>query len=98
MNTWPEHVLDRWSDFLKRDHIIGYVARTDRYGDTRIVGRPSEINLLALKRYFEEPSLTADDLYEEFIAKNYGEEALEYLQAAFENSFDYEIGRASCRE
>lgn len=89
MNTWPEHVLDRWSDFLKRDHIIGYVARTDRYGDTRIVGRPSEINLLALKRYFEEPSLTADDLYEEFITKNYGEEALEYLQAAFENSFDY---------
>lgn len=89
MNTWPEYVLSRWSDFLERDNIIGYVARTDRYGDTRIVGRPSEINLLALKRYFEEPTITADDLYREFITEHYGEDAREYVQQAFENSFDY---------
>ncbi|MFH5830916.1 hypothetical protein [Halalkalibaculum sp. DA384] len=87
-NTWPGHILYRWSDLLERDHIIGYVARTDRYGDTRIVGRPTEINLWALKRYFEDQSLTADDIYEEFIFMRYGEEAYPHIRAAFENAFD----------
>ncbi|SCD21302.1 hypothetical protein PSM36_2501 [Proteiniphilum saccharofermentans] len=87
-NTWPEHILDRWSDFLNRDHIIGYTARTDRYGDTRIVGRPSEINLYALKRYLEDRSLTSDDIYDEFITLTYNEEALPFIKNAFKNSFD----------
>ena len=47
-NTWPQHILERAKDLLRRPHVTGYVARTDRYGLTRIVGRPSEINLLAL--------------------------------------------------
>lgn len=87
-NTWPEHILERWSDFLKRDHIIGYVARTDRYGNTRILGRPSEINLLALKRYFEDRTVTADIVYKEFITANYGEEAAPHVRMAFENAFE----------
>lgn len=87
-NTWPEHILDRWSDFLNRDHIIGYTARTDRYGDTRIVGRPSEINLYALKRYLEDRSVTADDIYDEFITLTYNEKALPFIKNAFKNSFD----------
>ena len=87
-NTWPQYILGRWSDFLSREHVIGYTARTDRYGDTRAVGRPSEINLLALKRYMEDRSLDADDIYDEFIVSTYGQEALPYLKAAFENAFD----------
>jgi len=87
-NTWPEYVLDRWSDFLERDHIIGYVARTDRYGDTRIVGRPSEINLLVLQRYFEDRSVTADDIYESFIVDRYGRAAYPLVKAAFQNAYD----------
>lgn len=87
-NTWPEYILHRWRDFLQRDHVIGYVARTDRYGDTRIIGRPSEINLWALKRYFEDQSLTADDMYRAFIVSEYGKEALPHLKAAFGNSFE----------
>ncbi|MCH8474036.1 MAG: hypothetical protein LAT55_02285 [Opitutales bacterium] len=87
-NTWPQYILDRWSDFLERDHIIGYVARTDRYGDTRIVGRSAEINLWALKRYFEDRSVTADDIYREFITQRFGEEAYADLRPAFEKAFD----------
>ncbi len=87
-NTWPEYMLNRWSDFLQRDHIIGYTARTDRFGDTRIVGRPSEINLYALKRYLEDQSLSAEDIYDEFISENYNNDALPYIKAAFKNAFD----------
>ena len=43
-NTWPEHILQRAKDLLRRPHVTGYVARTNRYGLTRIIGRPSEIN------------------------------------------------------
>ena len=87
-NTWPEHILDRWNDFLERDHIIGYVARTDRYGNTRILGRPSEINLHALKRYYEDQTVIADDIYREFITNIYSDQAYPHVRAAFENSFD----------
>src|SRR5690606_6566207 len=53
--TWPQYVLDRGADLLQRPYVIGYTARTDRYGDTRLIGRPGEINLYALKRVAEEP-------------------------------------------
>jgi hypothetical protein len=87
-NTWPAHILERWIDFLGRDHIIGYVARTDRYGTTRIIGRPSEINLYALKRYYEDRSTTVDDIYTEFLSERYSTEAIPYIRSAFENAYD----------
>jgi hypothetical protein len=87
-NTWPQYIFRRWSDFLNRDHVIGYTARTDRYGDTRIIGRPAEINLYALRRLQEDKSLTVNDIWCEFIRKRYGEKAFPLLQKAFENSFD----------
>ena len=88
VNTWPQHILDRCRSLLHRRHVIGYTARTDRYGNTRIIGRPSEINLLALKRYFEDRSVTAEKIYDEFIASRYGAGALPYIKAAFKNAFD----------
>ena len=87
-NTWPEYILGRWSDLSKRPHVNGYVARTDRYGATRLIGRPSEINLYALKRYTEDPSVTADQIYDEFISRRYGKEALPHVKKAFANAFD----------
>jgi hypothetical protein len=87
-DTWPEYVLGRWEDFLRRPHVIGYTARTDRYGSTRAVGRAGEIDLYALKRGMEEPSITADRVYDEFITARYGEAALPYVKAAFRNAFD----------
>lgn len=87
-NTWPEHILERANDLLRRPHVTGYVARTDRYGLTRIVGRPSEINLLALKRVSENPNVTAEAVYDEFITARYGRAALPHVKAAFKTAFD----------
>jgi hypothetical protein len=87
-NTWPQYMLRRWNDFLDRDHIIGYTARTDRYGTTRMIGRPNEINLLALKRRFEDSTVDADLIYKEFITARYGEKAYPHLRPAFENAHD----------
>jgi hypothetical protein len=68
--------------------VIGYVARTDRYGRTRVIGRPSEINLLALTRHANDAEVTAESIYDEFITTRYGSGALAMVKAAFRNAFD----------
>ncbi|MCC5805318.1 MAG: hypothetical protein JJU00_03215 [Opitutales bacterium] len=101
-NTWPEYMLRRWSDYLRRGDIIGYTARTDRYGGTRIIDRPSEINLFALRRFFEDRSVDAGQVYREFIAERYGETAVPCLREAFANAFGivssvfYTLGTHTC--
>jgi hypothetical protein len=87
-NTWPQYILGRWKDLGVRPHVVGYVARTDRYGDTRMVGRPSEVNLWALKRGFEDRSVTPEQVYDEFITTRYGKDALPEVKAAMKNAFD----------
>ncbi len=88
LNTFPEVFLNRFADYLRRDHIVGYVARTDRYGTTQIVDRPAEIHLKALSMYFEDRSTIPDDIYRKFITERYGDRAYPMLRAAFENSLD----------
>ena len=87
-NTWPEYVIDRWSDFMSKKNVIGYVARTDRFATTSVIGRPSEILLHALKRYNEDTTVTADLIYDEFITREYGKEALPWVKPAFKAAFD----------
>jgi hypothetical protein len=86
--TWPEYILRRWRDFARRPHIIGYTARTDRYGDTHLVGRPEEIDLLALHDGALDPNTTAEQIYDKFITARYGSAALGPVKAAFKNAFD----------
>ena len=92
LNTWPQYILDRARDYRQRDHIVGYVARVDRFGKTQIIGRPSEINLWALKRVHEDLDVTVDQVYQEFISSRYSPQAVPYLQAAFRNAFDIVTG------
>ena len=87
-NTWPQYVLGRWRDLGSRPRVSGYVARTDRYGDTRMVGRPNEVNLWALKRGAEDRNVTAEQVYDEFIAARYGKAALPEVKGAMKNAFD----------
>lgn len=87
-NTYPEYIIRRWSDLIKRPHVIGYVARTDRYRDTRLVGTPNEILLYALKRYTEDQTVSPEDIYNEFITEKYGQKALKYLKPAFKMAYD----------
>ena len=86
-NTWPEYIQRRWCDYLKRPNVIGYVARTDRYGDTQIIGTSNEIQLYALKRITEQPDVTTDALYDEFLSKKYGMQALPHLKTAFKCAY-----------
>lgn len=87
-NTWPEHVLRRWKDLQARRHVIGYVARTDRFGNTSAIGRPSEILLYALKRCSEDSAITAEEVYNEFITAHYGPRALPWIKSAFRSAYD----------
>ncbi|MFW5726822.1 MAG: hypothetical protein ACOCW4_03050, partial [bacterium] len=47
MNTFVNTALARWKYYLQQPNVIGYVARTDRFGETTAIGRPHEVNLLA---------------------------------------------------
>jgi len=87
-NTWPSYIIKRWSELIKRPNIIGYVARTDRYGNTRLIGTPNEILLYTLKRFSEDQHVTADKIYDEFITEKYGKKALPFLKHAFNLAFD----------
>jgi hypothetical protein len=87
-NTWPGYIIKRWSELIERPYIIGYVARTDRYGDTHIVGTPNEILLYTLKRYTEDQHVTSDMVYDEFITLKYGAGAIKYLKPAFGKALD----------
>ncbi|MFB6273695.1 MAG: hypothetical protein ABEL51_12450 [Salinibacter sp.] len=89
LNTFPEVFLDRAAALHKRDHVAGYVARMDRYGDTHIVNRPTEINAKAIDMYFKNPTTTSvSDVYEAFIKDRYGEDAYPMLNNAFRNGRD----------
>ncbi|WP_233426957.1 hypothetical protein [Parabacteroides johnsonii] len=87
-NTWPNYVGRRWSDFMNRPNVVGYVARTDRYGTTKVVGTPNEILLYTLKRLSEYPELDIDLIYDEYISSRYGEKALIPLKNAFKKAYD----------
>lgn len=87
-NTWPEYIIKRWSNLIRRANVIGYAARTDRYGDTHLIGTPNEILLYTLKRFTEDNSITADKIYDEFISQKYGKEAIPFLKPAFGMAFN----------
>ena len=82
-----DHVR-RWRELSHRPNVIGFSARTDLFLESRLVGRPGEINLYALKRAGEDPNLTSEEIYDEFITAHYGAAAVPEVKAAFKNSFD----------
>lgn len=87
-STWPEYVLGRARDLLRRPHVIGYTARTDRYGGTRLIGRPAEVDLYALARFVRDPRVTPDQVTTDFITSHYGAAAVPFVSRAFRNAFD----------
>jgi hypothetical protein len=88
-NTWVEDTVARWQRLSKMPNVIGYSARTDRFMESRLIGQPGEICLLALQRVSDNPNVTADEVYDEFITKKYGKKALPHVKAAFKNSWDF---------
>lgn len=87
-NTWPEYTMKRWGSYINCANVAGYVARTDRYGDTSILGTANEIQLYALKRMTEEQFVSTIQVYNEFITSKYGEDALIPIRKAFQKAYD----------
>ncbi|MFH5885412.1 hypothetical protein ACG2F4_13960 [Halalkalibaculum sp. DA3122] len=86
--TFAEHIRDRWSYFLNQSNVVGYVARTDRFGTTQILNRTSELNLYTLHALQQNPDLDLDRIYEEFITQNYGKKAVPPLKLVFQKAED----------
>ena len=93
-NTFVEKMSERWRYYQQFDNVIGYVARTDRYGDTKIINRPSEIQLYAFDALNKNPEISDEEIYDEFIGAVYGIDAIPYLKPAFQNAYD--IVTSSC--
>ena len=74
--------------------LTGYTARVSRSGD-KIFGTPSEVNLLALARILDDPTLPAEAVTAEFVQRRYGVDPAsaegQWLAQAIELSFD--VGR-----
>ncbi|HEX5171516.1 MAG TPA: hypothetical protein VFW11_20200 [Cyclobacteriaceae bacterium] len=87
-NTFVEKTAERWRYYQHYPQIIGYVARTDRYGTTKIIDRPSEILLHTLHALSQDPDINDQQIYDDFISKEYGKEALPHLKSAFSKSYD----------
>ncbi len=87
-NTFVGEKAARWRYYMKQENVIGYVARTSRMGTTSIIDEPSEILLYTLHRLTEEPGISDDQIYDEFIRSRYNEQALPYIKSAFKKSFD----------
>jgi len=87
-NTWVNDLVRRYRDLNSRPHVIGYTVRTDRLGESRVLGKPGEINLYTLKRASEDRQVTAEQIYDEFITAHYGAAALPDVKAAFKDSAD----------
>lgn len=87
-NTFTQLILGRWKYYMKLDNVIGYVARTDRYGTTKIIDRPSEILLHALNRAIEDTTITEDQVCDEFIAEKYGKGSIPFVKPAFKAAID----------
>lgn len=85
-SIFPEIHLKRWKYYQSLPNVTGYVARTDRFKKSAVLGRPSEINLFALHEANQDSSVTADEIYTRFIEKQYGKKALPYLRPAFKNA------------
>jgi hypothetical protein len=86
--AWPEEHMGRWRYYERLRNVIGYVARTDRYADSTIVGTPTELNLYALARAVQSRRVSPRQVYWEFAVRTYGWRAAPHVTAALSNSYE----------
>lgn len=85
-SIFPEVHANRWEYYKSLPNVIGFSIRTDRYGTTTIIDRPSEINLFAIHSLTSDPSIGMEKIYDNFILDNYGEEVLVPVKQIFKNA------------
>jgi len=82
----PEYFEYRWRYALSQPGVAGYNARIDHEGYDAVY-TPNEINLYTLYRLTEDPNITAEDIWDEWTKKRYGEKAAKYVKQALQPSF-----------
>ncbi|MQT00832.1 hypothetical protein FF041_11550, partial [Streptomyces jumonjinensis] len=87
-NAFTEDQVDRMRYYQRQPQVIGYVARTDRYKESRILGTPTEINLYALARADRDRRVRPEALYREFAARVYGRKAAPRVASALARSHE----------
>ncbi|ANW17285.1 hypothetical protein [Streptomyces clavuligerus] len=85
-NALVEDHVGRMRYYQKQPNVIGYVARTDRYKESRIVGTPTEINLYALARADRDRRVRPGALHREWAARTYGPKAAARVGSALAKS------------
>ncbi len=86
LNTIPEYYAERWRSLSARPDVVGYVARTDRCGNNSVSCTPAHINLYALWRVSEDPSVPVDAIWDDFLTARYGSPAVKHLKPALQAS------------
>ena len=86
LNTIPEYYAERWRRLCGRPDVVGYVARTDRCGNNSVSCTPAHINLYALWRVSEDPSVSVDVIWDDFLTARYGSPAVKHLKPALQAS------------
>ncbi|MCR4314914.1 MAG: hypothetical protein NUW37_01050 [Planctomycetes bacterium] len=87
----PEYLKYRLG-YQKRAGTSGYVARVER-GSRWVFENPNELNVYALQKFWENPDLTIDDFYRDYLPKTYSVDPstemdkLEKLEKMFSNTF-----------
>ena len=86
LNTIPEYFAERWRRLSVRPDVVGYVARTDRCGNNSVSCTPAHINLYALSRISEDPSVPVETIWDDFLTARYGSPAVRHLKPALQAS------------
>ncbi len=87
-SIFPGIHFNRWEYYKSLPNVIGFSIRTDRFGTTSIIGRPSEINLFAIHSLTNDTSINMETVYNEFITRKYGKKLLKPVKAIFKMAPD----------
>jgi len=87
-SIFPEVHFNRMEYYKSLPNVIGFSIRTDRYGTTTIIDRPSEINLFALHKLMQQPDIDMESIYDDFITKHYGVKVLKPVKEIFKKAPD----------
>ena len=85
--TCPQYFEYRWRYDQQQPGVVGYNARLD-HGGYDALYTPNEINVYALYRLVEDPDVTADQIWDEWTVKHYGEAAAPWVEKALKPSFE----------
>lgn len=87
-SIFPTFHYQKAKYFSNYNNVVGYSIRTDRYGDTSIIDKPTEINLFAIGQGFSKKNSTSENVIKNFISDKYGNSLVPELFQVFNKAGD----------